>query len=439
MKALSLLVGAVVVGGIAFAMNAGGESDSADRLGPSLMNRRIHPVTTLSVHLQDGYDYQQTYLGEVVANRSSNLGFERAGRIVGMDISEGDVFEAGTVLAQLDTERLLEQRKELLARTAGIQARLDELTAGARQEKISAAQSTVKDLEHQLELAKRTLQRRQNLIDRGTISPEALDTATFQARSIAAKLDVARHNLDELKTGTRTEILVAQQSALMQSQSLVAQNRIEVERSILRAPYDCTITVQMADVGQVVGQGSQILSVIANNDPEVWVGIPVEGTTSLKKGKQAGVDINGQIHDAVVRNIIPQMDQATRTMTVILSLKGTTIQSVPVGQTARLSLNRQTAERGCWLPMTALIKGTRGLWSCLRLVEKTPDFETDQSPDTPVGVLERCDIEILHSDGDRVYVRSVLDEGDRVVRSGTARVAPRQWAHSIESAKETAQ
>jgi len=439
MRFLSLLLGAVVLGGVALSMRTNDDSEPASGAQDAAVKRRIHPVEIMTIELREGFDSQQTYLGEVVAHRSSNLGFERPGRIIGMDLSEGDSFPEGSVLARLDTERLVEQRKELLARTAGIQARLDELTAGARSETISAARSTVKDLEHQLELAQRTLKRRQSLIDRGTISPEALDTATFQARSIAAKLDVARHNLDELETGTRSEILVAQQAALMQSQSLVAQNQIEIDRSVLNAPYDCTVTARMADVGQVVAQGTQILSVIANKMPEVWVGVPVAAAGTLSKDKSLDVEINGHVRQGQIRNIVPQMDQSTRTMTVIVALRDTTIQEVPVGQTARISLRRHTDEDGCWLPMSALIKGTRGLWSCLRLVEQTPDFDTDLTSDSATGVLERCDVEVLHSDGDRVFVRSILDSSDLVVRTGTDRVAPRQWAHSVETATESVQ
>lgn len=406
-----------------------GESDSTT----AQPMRRIHPVETIAVQLQEGYEYSHDYLGEVVARRSSELGFELAGRIVAMDVSEGDVFDEGKVLAKLDTDRLVEQRIELTARADQIDAKLQELIVGPRAETIAAAEATVKDLNHQLELAQRNRTRRQKLVDRQMAAREDLDSAEFGAQSVAAKLDVAQHQLDELKAGTRDEVIQAQKAAFAQAKSLLAQNQIEIDRSVIRAPYDCTVTRRMADLGQVVAAGTQIVSVVANREPEVWIGVPIDQSQSLSKDCQADVLINGQTHQGVCKNVVPQLDQATRTMTVIVSLSGATIDQVPVGQTARLTLQRNATERGCWMPVGALLKSTRGLWSCFRLVEEQPEFEIDETIDGTAGRLERVDVEILHSDGDRVFVRSALDDGDLVVRSGSNRVAPNQWAYAVES------
>jgi multidrug efflux pump subunit AcrA (membrane-fusion protein) len=421
-----LLISLAVVAGVVTMRQGESDTTSAQPM------RRIHPVETIAVQLQDGYQYRHDYLGEVVARRSSELGFELAGRIMAMDVSEGDVFEAGEVLAELDTDRLVEQRIELTARADQIDAKLQELIVGPRAETIAAAEATVKDLTHQLELAERNRNRRQKLVDQQMAAREELDSAMFGAQSIAAKLAVAQHQLDELKAGTRDEVIRAQQAALMQANSLLAQNQIEIDRSVIRAPYDCTVTGRMADLGQVVAAGTQILSVVANQEPEVWIGVPIDQSDGVKKDCQTEVLINGQMHAGVCKNIVPQLDQATRTMTVIVSLKDATVDQVPVGQTARLSLERKVSQRGCWLPVGALLKSTRGLWSCFRLVEDQPDFDFDQTIDGPAGRLERYDVEILHSDGDRVFVRSALDDGDLIVRSGSNRVAPNQWAYAVE-------
>ncbi len=159
--AVSLLIvaGVIVMGGE--------ETESTAESVATVPVRRIHPVKTVAVNISNSYQYQHTYLGEVVARHSSELGFERVGRIVSMDITVGDVFAEGDILAQLDTERLAEERNELIARTSQMEAQLDELVAGARAETISAAELTVNDLAHQLELAKRNLGRRRKLVRPG--------------------------------------------------------------------------------------------------------------------------------------------------------------------------------------------------------------------------------------------------------------------------------
>ncbi|MBD2066202.1 efflux transporter periplasmic adaptor subunit, partial [Leptolyngbya sp. FACHB-671] len=45
--------------------------------------------------------------------------------------------------------------------------------------------------------------------------------------------------------------------------------------------------------------------------------------------------------------------------------------------------------------------------------------------------LERRDVEVLHTETDRVLVRGLLQAGDRVVTEGIQRLVPGQSAQSI--------
>jgi len=400
---------------------------------------RVHPVQTVQVELQNRYAYRQSYTGEVVARRSSELGFERMGRLAAVEVREGERLEQNAVLARLDTDRLQEQRQELQAREAQAQAKLDELVAGPRAETIAAAEATVRDLTHQLELLKQKQDRREQLLARSGVAREEWDEVVYGAKSIEARLAVARHQLDELKSGTREEELLAQRAALKQAQSLLAQNEIEINKSILRAPYTGTVIARTADEGQVVPQGQPILTLIENASPEVWIGVPVRATKQMQPGRTFDIQVNGATYSATASAVLPQLDSATRTMTAIFSLDGATIQDVPANHTARLELTYENEERGFWLPMSALIKGIRGLWSCFRLVEAQPEFAIESAAaDSRVGKAERCDVEVLYTDGDRVYVRGALDEGDLVVGIGPDRIAPGQWVYSLSSPEQAA-
>lgn len=75
------------------------------------------------------------------------------------------------------------------------------------------------------------------------------------------------------------------------------------------------------------------------------------------------------------------------------------------------------AADGYWLPVAALVRGGRGLWSCFVLSE--PD-----GSDT-FQVLRR-DVEILQTERDRVLVRGTLQSGDRAIINGTHRLVPGQ-------------
>ena len=49
-------------------------------------------VRTAQVRLQSSYRIRETYAGRIESRRSSNLGFDRAGRVVSLAVDEGDLF-----------------------------------------------------------------------------------------------------------------------------------------------------------------------------------------------------------------------------------------------------------------------------------------------------------------------------------------------------------
>jgi multidrug efflux pump subunit AcrA (membrane-fusion protein) len=69
------------------------------------------------------------------------------------------------------------------------------------------------------------------------------------------------------------------------------------------------------------------------------------------------------------------------------------------------------------IPMAALTRGDRGLWSVLAVVRV-------EGADSPK--VERRDIELLHTDGDHAFVRGMLAPGDRIVADGTHRLVTGQ-------------
>ena len=158
---------------------------------------------------------RRTFTGVIKAARSTELGFERTGRLVVVEVEQGDRVAAGQNLAQLQIRNLEAKQRELTAQRAAAQALLDELLSGPRQETIAAARAEVRDLQAQLELAKLNFQRSKELLPtppfaRG-IRQESLGHAI--RRSAARR---AQRQLDELEAGTRTEQVEAQRAVVAQ-------------------------------------------------------------------------------------------------------------------------------------------------------------------------------------------------------------------------------
>ncbi len=324
----------------------------------------ILPVETIKVNLVDSYQVNRTYTGTIVPQRSSSLGFERSGKLQSLTVDQGDPVTVGTPIAQLDTKNLKAQQQELLAERKQVNALLKELQAGARSETIAAAESTVNSLQSQLKLAQTKSQRRQELHDSGAISLEQLDEATTEVNILQARINEAQSQLDELLTGTRPEKIEAQQAVRQQLDAKLASLQLELSQSTLKAPFTGRIANRLVDEGTVISPGQTILTLVEDQALEAHIGIPVNTAAQIPLGSSQQLLIGSQQYQAQVVSTLPQLDSATRTLTVVLRLDQSAAKKVRAGQVARLQLSEIIANSGYWLPTTALVRGARGLWSC---------------------------------------------------------------------------
>ncbi len=383
------------------------------------LTNQVNPVTVkiTQIQLVNTYQTVQSYTGEVVARLQSEVGFERSGKLVKVLVDEGDRVTRGIALAKLDTTNLVAQRQSLVAQKAQATARLTELKNGARAEDIAAAEARVRDLKKQLELEELKRDRREYLYNEGAISAEQLDEVAFNSQALAERLTNAKSNLAELINGTRYEQIAAQQAVVEQLSAQIADLEITITKSTLKAPFSGTISVRHVDEGTVVEPGQAIVRLVSDSQPEVKIGVPINVAAKLLLGSQQIVEIGGKIYQAEVKSVLPEVDPATRTRTVVLRLVSTA--QVSPQEIARLQITQTIATEGYWLPITALVKGERGLWSCYAIVE------TDNN-EANTYQIERRLVEVLETNGEQVLVKGTLQPGDAIITEGTQRLVPGQ-------------
>ena len=379
---------------------------------------RILPVRTTQVKAVKSYSVTRAYTGEVAAARISELGFERAGKLVRLNVDVGDRIVTGTQIAKLDTQNLLAQRQQILAQKAQAVAVLQELQNGPRTEVIAAARATVGDLKYQLELEQIKRDRREQLYKQGAISKEQLDEVTFNQNALSDRYSGSQSRLNELETGTRKEQIAAQQAVVRQLEASIADMEITIAKSTITAPFSGTIGERRLDEGTVVNAGQSVVRLVEEVSPEVEIGVPAEVASRLKPGSEQQVEIAQKNYRATVVSLKPEVNPTTRTRTVILSLESSALQSVAPKQIARLAVKQTVPTNGYWLPITALVRGERGLWSCYALNSVSLQDKSYR--------VERQDVEVLHTEGNRVLVRGTLQPKEHVVIDGTHGLVPGQ-------------
>lgn len=320
-------------------------------------------VDTVKAEAESGYTTRHAFVGRVEAARESDVGFELEGLLAEVLVDEGDAVVVGEVLARLDTDRLRIRRAELVA---------------VRDEARSA-----------LELAKLTRDR------------------IGEARSLDA---VSPQDLDEATTAVEVREAAARRAA-----AAVGRLDVELAKSVLTAPFNALVAARFADEGRVLGAGQAVLHLLERTRPEARIGVAGQAIEALAIGQDWVVEIGSHEVAATVRTILPVRRGSTRSVEALLTLDAE-LGDVRPGDLAVLELGRKIEEPGFWLPVSALTESSRGLWSV---------YVAD---DSLAGLhhLERRELELLHQEGDRAYVRGTLAGGDRVVARGLQRLVPGQ-------------
>lgn len=334
---------------------------------------RVLAVPVLEARLDPGYELRRPFIGRVEAARSSDLGFELSGTLSSVLADEGDAVAAGQALAKLDDARLQARRGELAAGLA--QARAD------------------------LALARATFAR----VEKARTFEGVSDQEVDQARQQVAALEAA-----EALAGSR-----------------LASVDVDLDKSVLAAPWAATVIARHADEGQVLAPGQPVFSLIERAPLEVRVGVAGDTVVALAPGDGIAVDVAGVELAGTVRAVLPVRDPRARTVDVLIRLP----EEAPVlpGDIARLMLERRVDSPGAWLPIGALAEARRGLWSVL----VAAPAGSGAVPPGATHRLERRLVQLLHQESDRAFVQGALADGDLVVADGLQRVSQGQFVRIV--------
>ena len=143
------------------------------------------------------------------------------------------------------------------------------------------------------------------------------------------------------------------------------------------------------------------------------VGLPPELAARLVVGDSVTLELSGAELEATLRQIRPDLDPNTRSRSAVVTLPE---GAAPVlGDTVALLLKQTVDDPGFWAPLSALREGVRGSWSVMAVEA------TDQGDRTLPAAVE-----VIHSDGARVFLRGALPPGARIVAEAPDRVATGQ-------------
>lgn len=326
-------------------------------------------VTSKALILTPSYQHEQTFTGTIRAGNTTGIGFELAGKLNELQADSGIKVKQGQILAILDTRLLEAERQEIQASLAQTQADVD--------------------------LATSTLKRNQELKKSGYVSEQLLDENRSQLNSLAA---------------AKNRLLASQHA-----------NQLKLDKSILVAPFDGTISQRLHNLGEVVTAGSPIFTLVGNINPEAYIGVPVALAEQFHAGQKVQVSVQDQTFTAEIAGISAEVNPISRTLQLRISLP----QDARVinGEIAYLHQQQQIEQAGYWVPISALTDGIRGLWN-LYVIAK----------DEQQSIIERRDVEILYTTQDMAYIQGAIQPNEIYVSQGLHKLVVGQAVSPIAAA-----
>lgn len=208
-----------------------------------------------------------------------------AGRLAELGPREGDMVEAGVVVARLDADDLRAQLRAAEAQVVQAREAVEESQAGVRKSRTDVS------------LAGKTLTRSESLVDKGFISRSKLDTDQTGMEGAMAGMDQAQSRVAEAEA--------ALAAAVAKMDSLQAT----LNDTSLKAPISGRVLYRLAEPGEVLAAGGKALTLLDLSDMYMTIYLPTDKAGQVALNSEARILLDalpGQPIPAVVSFVAPK-------------------------------------------------------------------------------------------------------------------------------------
>lgn len=277
-----------------------------------------------------------------------SLSFESPGRIVAIEVEEGQPVSAGQVLARLD-DRLAKARVAAAeAAVAAANANLLLARHGARAEDLAAARAEALAARAAADHRGAEQNRSEKLGAVGAVASAVVDADAAAARVASATAEAANARYKALAKGTRYEQILSAQAQLDASKAELDAAKVALDQTLLKAPHDGVVLRRFAEVGALVTTltPAPIVSVADLSKLEIRAELDEVDVAAIAVGKTAYATadaygerkfpikitrITRELGRKTVRDDDPRARIDTRVLEVIAGFENAPSESLPIG------------------------------------------------------------------------------------------------------------
>jgi HlyD family secretion protein len=224
---------------------------------------------------------------------SVNVATKTSGRLLELLVREGDDVTAGQVIARMDTATLVADLHEAEAqvRRAKDSKTIAQANVAQRQSEKSAVGALVAQRESELSLTDKDLKRTQQLIDKGFVSPQKLDVDKTRKAGAAASARAAKSQQNEAQSAINAAIASVSeaQSSIEAAEAKVEKIKADIKDAALTAPIDGRVLYRLAEPGEVLGAGGNVVTLLDITDVYMTIFLPTSQAGRVSIGSDARI------------------------------------------------------------------------------------------------------------------------------------------------------
>ena len=408
-----------------------------------------------------------TASGKVQPVESVNISPKSPGLLAGLNVEQGDTIKQGQIIARMDNSEIkmrilqykanLDQAKAQLAdseagsrpeeiaqgkaRVDQAQAQLAIIRDGNRLQEIQQAQAQVDSAKASVALTQSRVKRYQDLAKDGAISQDSLEQYVSENSKAKANLEEAQRRLSLLKVGNRNQDIQKQaaivnqekeglrklengnrpqeiaklKAAVASAEAQLKQQQVQLEDTIIRAPFSGIVTQRYATVGAYVSPAISASSdasatstsiVALAKGLEVLAKVPEVDIPQIKQGQKVEIAIDAypdEVFQGRVRLIAPEavVEQNVTSFQVRVAIDKTANKLRSGMNVSEVTFIGNNIQNALLIPQELIVtqKGKTGVW--LLGDQNKPQFKLvtiGANIDNQIQVLEGLKA------GDRIFI-----------------------------------
>jgi RND family efflux transporter MFP subunit len=220
-------------------------------------------------------------LGSLAAFDQATVSTKVPGRLRSISVDLGSVVQQGQVIAQIDPQDYQLRVQQAEAALTQARARLGVPLSGNTDRIEPEQTSTVRQARALLEEAKTNRDRQATLFDQGIVARSLLDSAES-----AYKVAVSRYE-------DAIEEVQIRQSLVAQRRTELALARQQLADTAIHAPFDGAIQEKRASIGEYLGAGAPLATVVRMNPLRLRVEVPEREAQQIRIGQSVRVTTEG--------------------------------------------------------------------------------------------------------------------------------------------------